>query len=796
MQACVNTIAVEKFSEKLFRQTDRRIVTIWGAGTSIKSGVPSGYYLMERMRRDLAVIITSDYCRERLGSEYDAIAAAIHPCSPQPVTFEYVMMVYSRVYGREKLYPWLKKFIRPMTDDAIPPYYPGFSHEYCAHLAKLGRLRYFISTNFDELLESSLEEELGNDGVRVIASRSEFESLRHVPMEHWKRKHGFSLARCFLFKPHGTISRSLTLRETPQGVAHFEAEKGDVLTDLLKDATIVFLGFGNYNQNFWLLFGETYSMGMTDDVFVVDLNPAQVLEKLPDPRLHNDVYAYTGDVDAFFDDVAAKAPDEPLWRRQTPTRHRLRARYFSIYHRKLTRIDCEAAFKDRLTCLSAIADRWWYDVRIYELELLIHLFKARGLFIQLAVSDCPRVRRAYLACLEWKRKHPAELPENEDLNLEPTAVLARMLNDGYEDQYIRRGDVVDRFGEPSVNIFWCFLVMPKGLRNTFIAGMPANDHAMREKLKGLLTEYCQEVAQRYTSYLCRRIPCGCPPDSCACIRRGIEDGQFAQSLADRLGELMNASDVDIVESDLSASMRFRSPITVDSRKSLDDMTSDLMAIGGRLRVASFCAEWLISALENRSNVRSIEIISNIVSFKTFTDRSDGGGSTEPIELFHYHRIMLNITQLIHALRDNQDISEITVAWYAIRHLQHHMTIASAADLAERRERAVYFRRPGKNAAITPVFLEHPEDIRVLIDYFDTRIDKLNALTRTRIGKSGAAKSGGSRAATIIEGGRILTIVKARGKTYVKIEHGAASPLGPRDQRCLLDTATRYQWPIE
>jgi hypothetical protein len=115
----------------------------------------------------------------------------------------------------------VKQYIPLKYREESPPYFPTFAHEYFAHLVNTRLLKYCISLNFDELLESALEDELDAAHFQVVASRSEFERLQNRRIEDWEAEYGPPERKCFVFKPHGTISRGLTLRHLPERVQNF-----------------------------------------------------------------------------------------------------------------------------------------------------------------------------------------------------------------------------------------------------------------------------------------------------------------------------------------------------------------------------------------------------------------------------------------------------------------------------------------------------------------------------------------------------------------------------------------------
>jgi hypothetical protein len=719
--------ATEIFSEKLFAKKDK-IVTIWGAGTSIKSGIPGGYYIMEKMINDLTQIINTSFCREQIEeklSRTKKFSQSSHErveeeCTKiikrikykQNIYFEYVMWVYSLIYNNETLYNWLKDFIKPISSEPNPPYFPSFSHEYCSHLANSGYLKYFISVNFDEILETTLENELGFENFKIIASKSEFESLNGKPIHDWVKFYGLNKHNCFVFKPHGTISRGLTLRCSPENVSHFEVEKRKTLIEVLRDAVIVFLGFGNYNENFWLLFGETYSMGLTKDIFIVDVESESIRKKFPDERINNRIYEYNGKIDDFFKEVFIyhkKLPDK-----QKPTRHVIRSQFFDLFSRKLTKLKKESLHKEKIEKLK-IFNKWWYDLRIYEIELLVYLFKSRGLFVNMAAADCTRVKKAYMKCLKWKESIKDKECELSNYNLEPSDVLSNILNGMFGI-----GDVFDRFNSKVINVYSCFLLISKNIKDN--------------NQDNLFEQTCSEVSSKYVEYLKGKVKSACK--YYREINGNIEEfnifesksnvdneEEFEKFLKENLKELITDFDINIVDDDISTSMRFIKPKQILNRNEFNNITETLFEKGKELKITTISAEWLTKKISGENKLKDFKHIQIISNFEVFAETGSKKKTYNPKELFHYRQMVGNIVKLISEILKSDFTNNIEIDWYVMKHLQDHMTIVINKDMGEN-GKALYFRRAGKNAEISPVLLSDNNDVKTLTKYFDDCVKSL------------------------------------------------------------------------
>jgi len=726
-----NTIAIEYFCDLLFNKKER-IVTIWGAGASIGSGIPSGYYIMQRMAKDIEKIKNSCFFKEQLGLSYDDVKSNLE--SGSNLTFEYVLWIYSKVYGLEKLHLWLKQYIPVLNEKNQLPYFPSFSHEYFSHLVKSGYFKYIISTNFDEILENTLENELGYGNFKIIASKSEFERLVNLDINNWESDYRAPLTRCFVFKPHGTISRRLTLRHTKDNVTHFEDEKREVLKKVLNESVIVFIGFGNYNENFWLLFGETYSMGLTKDILIIDKNVKQVKGNLPDERLDNKIYKFNGTINEFFKGIFNIQDKYKNVTKQLPNRHYIRSLFFDLFsqNRKLAELEDEPAYRDTIIHLKNLTNGWWFDLRIYELELLIYLFKSRGLFIQLAASECPRIVTCYLKCLKWKNELIKSDFKNEltSIDLEPTAILKQMLNREGDDPLIAIGNVVDRFNKNALNIYWCFLVLNNKLHTIFRRKIENDELNLEIALKDVFIIYCQEIVESYINHLYNKIVIIDSAGANTILNENTKQ-QFSSELKNQFIELYRGFDIDIVEKDVSTRMRFKLPKPITSRNDLVNATNRLLLLeGDTLRISTISAEWLTKKIERFNEdklsleFKKMTIISNLSMFKNYNYLNI---ETKNFNVFHFQQMIYNISKLIKSIKEWK--TNTTIEWYAIQNLQHHMTIISKGN---KNLMATYFRREGKNAEISPVLIDNEYDLNNLSNYFNERINSLNSSANSYI----------------------------------------------------------------
>jgi hypothetical protein len=706
--------SVEKFAKSLFSDKDTKILTIWGAGASVPCGVPSGKYIMEDMKRVLSQAIKTEKFKKIFGKKSQKITYDI---INNKINFEEVLLIYESFYGEEELYKRLiNNYIKPHIKGKTPPYFPSFSHEYFAHLIQGGFFKYTITTNFDEILENVIEDEIGPERIRTISSLSDFERLCNTEFQEWDTYFNLQKIDSYLFKPHGTISKAITLRHTPTAVGEFEEPKSKVLEKLLQDRIIVFLGFGNYNEDFWLLFTKYFSNINSKDIYVIDLKPQEVISNLPQSIDKSRIHSVTDTIDNFFIELF-HFQQQLLPYKQKPTRHFIRSLFNNIFSRSLTSHEQMEEFNKINSEVEKIPVGWWYDLRIYEIELLIYLLKTRGLFIQLAVAECPRIKKAYIKCQTWKNKHPA-INELSTISLEPYSILSKILLTG-DDPMLGSAPVYDKLCQPALNIYWCYLRITQ-YHHSIYQKFYEESNEIYDSLFNTFDIYCNDLAQKYRDHLTREISQFTNINNDSYLLNKLNN-DFIKELQFHLEKLFWDFDIDINESDISTSMRFISPKVITNKTELNEKTLDILKSGkGQLIVSSATAEWLSKTLEDLKNlqdeiqIEKFSIITNLSLFTYFEKE-------RPLNLFHYQQMIYRIACLISILSRLK--GNILVSWFAFSNLRNHSTIFHHHNKISK---AIYFRREGKSTSITPVFLDNNDDILSLIEYFKIRTKFANS----------------------------------------------------------------------
>jgi len=678
------------------------------------------------MRRDLESVSNTQWFRKNLGNRYTTARAYIEG-EGEPV-FEDLLEIYANVYDVEGLRDWLRSFIPSRGRGLDRPFLPSLSHEIASHLAATGLLRYFISLNFDEILEETLADDVGPEWTRVVASRSEFGRLQDLQRDKWAEEYGRPAPKCFVQKPHGTISRDLTLHHLPNRVQKFERQVKEVLRNAMQDALVVLIGFGSYNEDFRLLFLEEFSQSRTGDVVVVDVEPTEVVERLPPPGIRK-ILQFKGTADTFFDRLGdalcERSVEMPGLVRQKPTRHRIRSLFFDLFSRSLVKTQDEASYFKENRALAAVSPEW-LNMRKYELELLIFLMKTRGLFVDLATSDCPRIERAYRQCLlDLSRSQNSR--QEKWFSISPGDVLKSILDPNGENLFSLRRVYSAATGSPTLNTNWCFLLAERmDVKNqSFESQKGSFEHEFDLSSTNQVEDTnegtgppppsstSKSVARAYNRWLdgqCEKIKWK--------PKRFIDE----KRLAELLDTLWQDFDVDISDTDLTNAMRFQAPIPLDNRSMLGEYSRVLLKEPEwkKLQLASVSAEWLTRELlglsSGEEHCRELEVVSNLDMFK-LPPSSEPDTSVPELamhELFHYQQMVKKMAKMFTRLgpcRINK------VIWYARRNLQHHMTIVLDQD--DNPKRANYFRRSGRSTGISPVHLCCEEDLSALTEFFTT-----------------------------------------------------------------------------
>jgi hypothetical protein len=704
------------------------VVTVWGAGASLPCGVPGGGYLMDRMREDLCLVKDTREFRRRIkkawkasagtGDVEDKLRRCIDGKDSENVFFEDLQELCGMAFGREGLHRWLRRYVEPGVRT-----FPSLAHEIASHFAAAGLMDCSISLNFDEILEDALAAEMGYERVQVVASESEFQRLSDLPRNEWNVEFRGQRARCFVLKPHGTISQRLTLCSTSESVRSFPPEKAEALRRALRGAVVVLVGYGSYNEDFRLLLFESFASGDTRDLVIVDPKPDMIQQRIGQPGSMRNVFVFDSTAEEFFGGLAERVYPRPgaggasLGQHQAPTRHRVRAGFFDLFRRTLHEPEDQDLYRRLHQAFERIPPAW-FDVRLYEIELLIHLVKTRGLFGELVTANCPRVDRAYRACLE--RADNGEL-EPDDADLRASKVLSRILAQPDSVERVKSWSVPAPQGSGILSTEWCVLQLDQAFPDIGTDKLPEGGDA---RLDDLLQGVCEDVAERYCKWLREQLRKVLDGEDVAL--REVESrfydpdkGAFEINLKFLLSALWQDFDVDVSDRDLAGSMRFEKPRLLRNRTEFAKATKKLLRKEGvdRITLVTASAEWLMREVSQPNPPAwnaAVEVVSNLDLFSTPL-----GGPIEPdLDLsFHYAQMVRSLWKLLDQIVAKPPKSaawKLQLRWYVAPHHYHHMVIAWKKGKAVC---ANYFRRPGRTTMISPVHVDDPVDAKLLGKYF-------------------------------------------------------------------------------
>ena len=192
---------IAKYTEK-----NSLIIPMVGAGASIVAGIPSGESLKNIIYNRLVEGCSefqNPICDLLDQEAIDLFGEKGSEGIKKLSLFEFASIVSKFAYGR--------KTIHEVVDTEISkPKKVPLAYELLAHLTKHNFIDHFISLNFDELLERSLQDEIPNR-LRVVAGADD------LPGPNFKEK---SKKYCYLLKPFGTFHKD-KYKLTPEDVMKF-----------------------------------------------------------------------------------------------------------------------------------------------------------------------------------------------------------------------------------------------------------------------------------------------------------------------------------------------------------------------------------------------------------------------------------------------------------------------------------------------------------------------------------------------------------------------------------------------
>ncbi|MBE0478016.1 SIR2 family protein [Candidatus Aerophobetes bacterium] len=282
---------------------------------------------------------------------------------PSECSLEELLSIYSKIYNKPIDLFLIQQGIRPKSEiSVIPP----LGYEIISHFISHRLVDNVISFNFDECLEVSLDDEIGEDSYEWVRSKSIFQKVA----EEIEFRKGALPRKPLLIKPHGTISYPATIRPTFETVQQFEKEKQDLLEKIFNDsAALLIIGFSCPDPDFQKVLKK---LVLTEGrkIFWVDTNkdfPSNNdMFKFAKSILKNNCIFVSANADNFLVKLADYLHKKHKERYPTITRHKFRNHF------------------GQWGALDSIEN-------LLKLETIIYAIKTRGMFSLEGLLMCKRI---------------------------------------------------------------------------------------------------------------------------------------------------------------------------------------------------------------------------------------------------------------------------------------------------------------------------------------------------------------------------------------------------------------------
>jgi hypothetical protein len=359
-------------------ETKRGFVTVLvGAGASMSSPTKD---LREALKETLGEDVFETNARVHFGKRY-------HEC-----TLEELFSIYAKIRGGDAVRTFLMQPPKTMHVKIVrdkQPIRPNVGYEFLAHLVHHKLIDNVITTNFDEELEISLNDEIGRENYTLIRSLSEFDAFnREIEREEQESSSSSVSTKPILLKVHGTISYPITMRPTIEKVRKFEKRKLKLIKRMLLDTNVfIIAGYSFRDTDFRNVFFEALQERSDSlepmKVYWIDLywNPneaseisetLEAMKSMPNRKILPQEPFPIGS-DMLFEKLADAIQDLDRNDKRVP---------------KILR------HKIRNLILKEVGEEKVNEAK-FQLEVIIFAVKAKGLFGVDALSDCIRIQRHY-----------------------------------------------------------------------------------------------------------------------------------------------------------------------------------------------------------------------------------------------------------------------------------------------------------------------------------------------------------------------------------------------------------------
>lgn len=191
-----------------------------GSGVSRSTGIPTGWEIVISLINKLRQLLSDD-------SEVDAESWYRVKFGREPEYSSVLEQVAATSAERNTL---LRSYFEPSEEEREQGLkLPTAAHKAIASLVKEGSIRMILTTNFDRLLESSLEEQ----GIIADIISTDDALSGALPYVH---------SKCTIVKLHGDY-RDTRIKNTAQELTQYSSELSDYLDRVLDDFRLIVCGW-------------------------------------------------------------------------------------------------------------------------------------------------------------------------------------------------------------------------------------------------------------------------------------------------------------------------------------------------------------------------------------------------------------------------------------------------------------------------------------------------------------------------------------------------------------------------
>ncbi len=386
-----------------------KIVYILGAGTSKSAGVllaseiithcekATGRSKLEKVVKYIRKQMfdkQKNFLKKNESEKADLLEC---PKGGKNYSFEEVLTAYKTIFSEEELIQFMQNQFLVKESDFPQKTLITLFNECLAHLSREQLVDFIVTFNFDELLEHSLDEDIGPQSYVKITSPARFQwaethglidSPAHLYANPDQRatESGCEIAKPWLLKPHGTITQQNTLRHLIEHVWQFEGPTERVLNDVLKNSYLVIVGYSLSSEDLHKILINHAVSGSIKKIFLVD--PVGLYSRRNISELRNKLIKVMGesfihireDADGFalqlFKKLYSERYSEDLegYGLHIPYRHLLRAFIFQKSGQKAQNMNIPCTFKNR-----------------YIAELACHCIRMKGWFSSRTINKCHQI---------------------------------------------------------------------------------------------------------------------------------------------------------------------------------------------------------------------------------------------------------------------------------------------------------------------------------------------------------------------------------------------------------------------